>query len=125
MSTATYDQFIEELRDPTSKEPVLSPQRFIAALHIDLQTLATQAGVHRNTVTRAPGSVTLQRFLRDVARVIAAATDISGDVSKALFWYRNHPLAEFDYHTAEQLVVQGRADDVVRYVSSLSAGPAG
>jgi len=67
----------------------------------------------------------MQRFLRDALRVIRAATDLAGDVSKALFWYRNEPLPVFDYKTAEQLVSDGRADDVLRFVASLEAGAAG
>ncbi len=122
----TYDHFIEELRDPDVPGPLVSPRRFSDALHIDLQTLAEQAGVHRNTIARAPSSTTVQRFLRDALRVIKAGTDVAGgDVSRALFWYRNQPLAPFGYKTAEQLVVAGRTEDLLRYTASLSAGAAG
>ncbi|OTP68765.1 hypothetical protein PAMC26577_32285 [Caballeronia sordidicola] len=57
--------------------------------------------------------------------MIRAATDLAGDVSKALFWYRNEPLPVFDYKTAEQLVSEGRADDIIRFVASLETGAAG
>ena len=120
-----YDHFVEYLRDPDTPGPVLSPKRFSLALHIDLQTLADQAHVHRNTIRRAPTSQGVQRFLRDALKVIKAGTDISGDVSRALFWYRNEPLSAFGYKTAEQLVSEGRTDDVLRYVASLEAGAAG
>ncbi|MBB2983395.1 hypothetical protein [Paraburkholderia tropica] len=76
-------------------------------------------------LSRQPTSESVQRFLRDALRVIRAATDISGDVNQALFWYRNEPLPVFDYKTAEQLVSDGRTDDLLRYVSSLEAGGAG
>jgi hypothetical protein len=46
-------------------------------------------------------------------------------VNQALFWYRNEPLPVFDYKTAEQLVSDGRTDDLLRYVSSFEAGAAG
>ncbi|MGI9303404.1 MAG: DUF2384 domain-containing protein, partial [Gammaproteobacteria bacterium] len=91
----------------------------------DLQTLAEHAHVHRNTVTRAPASRGVQDFLREALRVIKAATDLNGDLRKALFWYRNEPLSVFDYRTAERLVSEGRADDVIRYIGSLEAGAAG
>jgi hypothetical protein len=81
--------------------------------------------VHRNTLSRMPGSESVQCFLRDALRLIRAATDVSGDVSKALFWYRNEPLPVFGYKTAEQLVSEGRTEDVLRYVASLEAGAAG
>jgi hypothetical protein len=122
----TYDDFIEDLRDPDVQGPLVSPRRFSDALHIDLQTLAEQAGVHRNTIARAPSSATVQRFLRDALRAIKAATDVAdGDLSRALFWYRNQPLAPFEYRTPEQLVAAGRTDDLLRYTTSLMAGAAG
>ena len=122
----TYDRFVETLRDPDVPGPVLSPRRFSKVMHVDLQTLAQQAGVHRNTIARAPSSTTVQRFLRDALRVIKAASDVSGgDVARALFWYRNEPLPPFEYKTAEQLVADGRTNDLLAYVDSLNAGAAG
>lgn len=121
----TYAQFVAFLREPGEAAPVLSPKRYVAAMKIDLQDLADQARVHRNTIGRAPNSKAVQDFLRQTLRVIKAAVDLNGDVMNALFWYRNEPLAPFDYKTAETLVGEGRADDVVRYVSSLAAGAAG
>ncbi len=120
-----YERFVEQLQDPETPGPVLSPKRFSQALHIDLQTLAEQAHVHRNTISRAPASQSVQRFLREALRVIKAGTDLSGDVNKALFWYRNEPLSAFGYKTAEQLVSEGRTDDVLHYICSLDAGAAG
>ncbi|WAG17942.1 DUF2384 domain-containing protein (plasmid) [Burkholderia gladioli] len=60
-----------------------------------------------------------------MVRAIHAATDRSGDVHRALFWYHHAPLPAFDYQTAESLVSAGHAEDVVRYVTSLEAGAAG
>jgi hypothetical protein len=119
----SFQHFVEFLREPDA--PVLSPKRFSEALHIDLQTLADQAHVHRNTITRAPRSRGVQDFLREALRVIKAATDLAGDVNRALFWYRNEPLSVFGYKSAERLVSEGRAEDVLRYIASLEAGAAG
>ncbi len=121
----TYQHFVEFLKDPELPAPALSPRRFSQALHIDLQTLAEQAHVHRNTITRAPGSRGVQDFLREALRVIKAATDLNGDLNNALFWYRNEPLSVFGYKTAERLVSEGRTDDLLRYVASVEAGAAG
>ena len=121
----TYQHFIEFLKDPDEPAPVLSPKRFSQAMHIDLQTLAEQAHVHRNTIRRAPGSRGVQDFLRQALRVIKAATDLNGDLNKALFWYRNEPLSVFGYKTPERLVSEGRTDDLLPYMASLEAGAAG
>jgi hypothetical protein len=121
----TYLHFIEFLKDPDEPAPVLSPKRFSQAMHIDLQMLARQAHVHRNTISRAPGSRGVQDFLRQALRVIKAATDLSGDLNKALFWYRNEPLSVFGYKTPERLVSEGRTDDLLLYMASLEGGAAG
>jgi len=121
----TFQHFVDFLREPDTAAPLLSPKRFSQALHIDLQMLAEQAHVHRNTITRAPGSRGVQDFLREALRVIKAATDLNGDLNKALFWYRNEPLAVFGYKTAESLVSEGRTDDLLRYIASIEAGAAG
>ena len=121
----TFQNFVEFLREADTPAPVLSPKRFSQAMHIDLQTLAEQAHVHRNTISRAPGSRGIQDFLREALRVIKAATDLNGDLNKALFWYRNEPLSVFGYKTAERLVSEGRTDDLLRYVASIEAGAAG
>ena len=120
----TFDSFIQNLHEP-SDALSLSPQRFVEELRLDLQTLADRAKVHRNTVTRSPAAEPLQRYMREAVRVLKAATDLSGDVNKALFWFRNHPLQPFEYKTAEQLVADGKADAVVKYISMLEAGAAG
>ena len=120
-----FDGFMDFLRNRELGAAAISPKRFIAVFGIDLQTLANQAHVHRNTVSRAPASESVQRFLREVLRVIRAAADLSGDIERALFWYRNEPLQPFEYKTAEQLVSAGRTDDLLRYIGSLQAGAAG
>ena len=120
-----FDGFIAFLRDQEAGASTLSPKRFSDVLSIDVQTLAAQAHVHRNTISRAPASESVQKFLREALRVIRAAHDLSGNVVRAIFWYRNEPLPPFGYKTAEQLVSEGRTEDVLRYVGSLEAGAAG
>ena len=118
-----FNTFLAELRE--GDELYISPDRFADKLEIEKQYLAELAHVHRNTVTRMPRSPQLQKFLRDAVRVLAAATDFNGNAMQAAFWFRNQPLADFGYKTAETLVSEGRADDVLRYVEMLEAGPAG
>lgn len=121
----TYQHFVEFLKERDAPVPTLSAKRYSEAMNIDLQTLAEQAHIHRNTLSRAPSSRGVQDFLREALRVIKAASDLHGELSGALFWYRNEPLSVFGYKTAERLVSEGRTDDVLRYVASLEAGAAG
>ncbi|WP_348771938.1 DUF2384 domain-containing protein [Burkholderia sp. Tr-862] len=120
-----FDHFLASLKDSESAAPIVSARRFAAALHIDMRTLARLAHVHRNTISRLPGAESVQKYLRDALRVIRAATDISGDIRSTLFWYRNEPLPTFGYKTAEELISEGRTEDLLRYVTSLEAGAAG
>jgi uncharacterized protein (DUF2384 family) len=106
-------------------ELYISPELYADKLALDRQRLAELAHVHRNTVRRMPKSPQLQKYLRASIRVLAAATDLVGSASKAAFWFRNQPISDFDYKTAEVLVSEGRAEDVLRYIDMLSAGSAG
>ena len=58
-------------------------------------------------------------------RVLAVITEITGDEQRAAFLLRNEPLRAFGYKTADSLVQQGRADDVIAYLESLAGGAAG
>ena len=64
----------------------------------------------------------MQDYLRKNLRVLTAAYDASGqDAAEALHWFRNEPPAQFGYKTAEQLVPDGRADDVLNLIESYAA----
>lgn len=57
--------------------------------------------------------------------VLDAAEQVCGSRVHARQWFRDEPIDVFDYQTAEQLVSAGRTDDLLRYLRSLEAGPAG
>jgi len=118
-----FEAFLSDIREPG--KPWISPTRFAERLNLEQQQLATLAHVHRNTVSRMPSSANLQKYLKDAIRVLAAATDQSGDTQQALFWFQNHPLPDFDYQTPDVLVSQGRVGDVINYIESLQAGSTG
>ena len=122
---ARLDHVAAFFQEPDTPPAQLSPKRFSEVLGIDLQTLATQARVHRNTISRAPDAESVQRYLRESVRVIRAAADVTGSVEKAIFWFKNNPLAPFDYKTPQELVSEGRAGALIRYIQSLQAGFAG
>ncbi len=121
-SKPSYEDFLYSLHDPDVPAPALSPKLFSAALQIDMQTLADQAHVHRNTLRRAPTTASVQRHLRDSMKAIKAAYVLSGDLNKVLLWYRNDGIEVFDFKTAEELVSAGRTDDLLAYLMSLQAG---
>ncbi len=119
-----FDRFLDFLNGDT-KRPLISPKSFALVFNFDMQSLAAAAHVHRNTVTRAPESESVQRYLRESIRIVRAAADAAHSIEKAIFWYKNHPIPTFDYKTAQQLVSDGRSDDLIRYLQSLRAGFSG
>lgn len=120
-----YDGLVDYLRDAKIGPSALSPKRFADALNLDLRSLAALAHVHPSTLRHAPESASVQLFLREVLRVLRAASDLSSNIQAAAFWYRNEPLRTFGYKTAERLVSEGRTDDVLHFIASLEAGAAG
>ena len=119
-------ELVNQLREEVDGKPILSPGKFIRLMNLDVNSFAQHARVHRNTVSRAPATLSVQTHLRDNVRVLKAAFDVSGqDLKRAIFWYQNEPLAPFDYKTAESLVAGGRADDVIRLLESYEAGFSG
>ena len=115
--------FAEEFREPG--QAVIHPERFAAALNLQLQELAQLARVHRTTVSEAPANARLQGFMRESLQVISAALDIAQDRQRAFFWYRNAPIAEFGHRTAEQLVADHKTEAVLAYLQSLADGSTG
>lgn len=60
---------------------------------------------------------------RAIQQVLAAAIAVAGgDLAAAILWYRNEPLALFENRTAEALVSEGRAADVLNLLESIQAG---
>ena len=115
-----FDGFMTFLHSEASAS--ISPKRFGLVFRVDMQTLAAQAHVHRNTIRLAPDTETIQSHLRESVRVMRAAADISGSIEKAIYWFKNHPLPTFDYKTPQELVSEKRTGALVKYLQSLQAG---
>lgn len=114
--------FVESLQEP--RMPYISPKRFSAALGVQVASLAGLAGVHRNTL-RNPASERLQDKLREMVKVISAAATLTGDITKAIYWYRNEPIADYDHKTAAELVADGHVDAVMTHLRDLENGASG
>jgi hypothetical protein len=66
-----------------------------------------------------------QSPMRDMDRVLSAAHAFNGDIDRTLFWFRNHPIADFGHLTPIELVEQGKVQAVIDYVESLAGGSSG
>ena len=123
-TTMDFDCFVKSLREEGSRT-TLSPRRLADALELPVQKLASLAQVHRNTIGVAPASPKLQEAMTDVVRVLSAAHSLTGNLDEAMFWFRNQPIPSFDHFTPMQLVERGKAQAVIDYIESISAGAAG
>ena len=119
----SFPKFMEALQVPGTAN--LSSQVFASALRISMQQLAYFAGVHRSTLRRAPDNEHAQTFMRECLQVIRAAEDVTGNLPKAVYWFKNEPLRTFRYHTAEQVVAEGKTANLLAYLESIEAGSQG
>ena len=114
--------FVDSLQEP--RTPYISPQRLSKALGVTVANLAGLTGVHRNTL-RNPASERLQGRMREMVKVISAATELTGDLDKAIYWYRNEPIADYGHRTAAELVADGEVEAVLAYLRDLENGARG
>ena len=115
-------RFVESLQEP--RTPYISPKRLSAALGVQIANLAALSGVHRNTL-RNPGSERVQTKLREMVKAITAAAAVTDDIAKAIYWFRNEPIADYDHKTAAELVADGRLEAVLSYLRDLENGARG
>ncbi len=116
----SFAEVLESTREPgTSRFSVPGIARLL-----DLQQhhLAELAGVHRNTLRSHPESPRLQSVLRDLMRLLSAASVIQPDPQRAIFLIKNEPIAAFRHKTLMQLVQEGRTADAIDYLESIGSG---
>ena len=118
--TAILSDILESAREPGTSR--FSASRIASILGLQQQELAELAGVHRNTLRIHPESPRLQSVLRDLMRVLSAATAMEPDPQRAIFLIKNEPIPAFRHKTLLQLVQEGRAEDAIDYLESVGAG---
>ncbi len=63
--------------------------------------------------------------ISDTVNVLAAASRVNQDCERALFWFINHAIVEFNGQTAAELVQKGKAEAVISYLATLEGGATG
>lgn len=121
----SFEVFLHYVREPENDSTIISPMKFGQALRVDMQTLAKRSQVHPDTLRHHPETESIQKYIRNNVKVLMATSAINDNVENAIFWFKNYPLSIFDYKTAEELVLEERSEDVLRYIQSLRAGFAG
>ncbi|MCV2217165.1 MULTISPECIES: DNA-binding protein [unclassified Thauera] len=117
---AILSDVLESAREPGTSR--FSASSIAGILGLQQQDLAELAGVHRNTLRTHPESPRLQSVLRDLMRVLSAATVLQPDPQRAIFLIKNEPIPAFRHKTLLQLVQEGRTEDAIDYLESVSSG---
>lgn len=121
-ASAMLSSFHDSIREPQAAH--ISPKRLSAELDMSLTSLSEVLQVHRNTF-RNPKSESLQAKMRDIAGIVARASDLLGSQDKAVYWYRNQQIADYGGVTAEQLVTAGNIAAVTAYLDDIETGALG
>lgn len=109
--------FLEDVREGDLIAPRLMAER----LRVPMTRLSKMAHLNRNTMVQRPGSPAVQEKLGQIARIIARAAELSGDEGRAIIWFRHQPITGWG-KTAEELVEEGRADEVLADLERMADG---
>ena len=106
------------------EDDVISPTRLAALLRTQKKEVAETLGLSMDAITRAHriDSPKTQSRLREMVEILNKVEPLMGSSVTAYAWYRSEPLQSFGGVTAEQLVKDGRANSVRRYLDRMMAG---
>ncbi|MEZ2126581.1 MULTISPECIES: antitoxin Xre/MbcA/ParS toxin-binding domain-containing protein [unclassified Sinorhizobium] len=120
MSAASLD--IAAARFGDSQSPFLSARRVAEQLGLTLSELARLIGVARNTLTAKSSVRKVDNALSPVVRILAMASEMAGDESRAVIWFKHQPIPGWAGKTAYDLVGEGKADRVLAYLEAVRSG---
>lgn len=112
------------LSEVMTREGVVAADRLTSRLHITKIELARAFGLSGDAVSKAARVKTpaTQKRLRDCVEIINRVLPWAGSLPQAFAWYRSQPLPSFGDRTAEDLVKEGRAEEVKTYLSRVAVG---
>jgi hypothetical protein len=104
------------------RSPFLSARRVADGLGVTLSELARLAGIARNTLTAKSSARKVDQALSPVVRIIAMASEMTGDEQRAVIWFKHQPIPGWAGKTAYDLVGEGKADKVLAYLEAVRSG---
>ncbi len=64
-------------------------------------------------------------MMQQIIRLIIMTAILIGDAKKALCWFRNEPIIDYDHKTPAELVAEGHSAAVLAYLRDLGNGANG
>ncbi|EMR49353.1 hypothetical protein [Pseudomonas putida] len=105
-----------------------SVERYTEAFGLSLAEFTAQLTNYRRT---QPGAATTpeveaaQHFITAALCVVTTVIESGVTTVRAITWFREEPLLNFERRTAEQLVGQGQVEHVLQFLASWQAGAQG
>ena len=105
-------------------EDVISPLLLAKELGIDEREIAGMFEPSLESVLdiERNRSSLIQTRLHEMVEILSRVEPLMGSSSASFAWFRSEGLPSFDGTTAEQLVKEGRASSVHRYLDRMLAG---
>lgn len=103
---------------------LFAPRKIADVFRTTSEEIARTAGLGKDAIQRKDRirSDKTQRRLREMIEVVNKVEPRFGSALMAYAWYRSEPLSGFSGQTAMQLVLNGRADEVLDYIDAVDAG---
>ena len=110
--------------DDFVEDQVLSPALVADALRTTKSEIADTLGLGKDAFTRASRvkARKTQVRLRQMLEILNRVEDASGSPLAAYAWFRAEPLPGFGGATPDQLLREGKADQVHAYLDRIMAG---
>ena len=107
-----------------TNDGIIEPKVLADKFHTTLDEVAVFSGVAPTTLKKTDRvkSASAQAKLQCVVEIISKITPWTGSEQLAMAWYRNEPIPAFGGLTAENLVVQNKANIVRQYIQHLTLG---
>jgi len=113
------------LTEAMDADGLITIDRLVTAFQITKPELARVAGLSRDAVANKGDSLksrTTQARLHDLVEIINRIQPWAGSVVQAYAWYCAQSLPSFNNQIPAELVRQGRADAVKRYLDRIAVG---
>ena len=116
-----FPEFLSDVTDPNGQ---IAADQLVERLQITKKKLAEVTGLSDDAVSKRArlGTPKTQSRLRETVNILNRVEPWAGSIALAFAWFQSQPLPSFGDKTAQELVGEGRASAVMRYLERISEG---